>query len=62
MATNQSSAHTDRSPKRKTKPRIPPKHKWPEVLFPLEPTSIPPEKIRDAVRAVIAERKAAERK
>jgi hypothetical protein len=38
------------------------KKPWPKVLYPLEPTSIPPEKIREVVAAVIAERKAASRK
>jgi hypothetical protein len=38
------------------------KSRWPELLYPLEPTSIPPERIREAVKAVIAERKAASSK
>ncbi|HYI09073.1 MAG TPA: hypothetical protein VEK57_08365 [Thermoanaerobaculia bacterium] len=63
MAKNQASeSGTPKPAKRKSKPRIPPKHKWPKVLFPTEPTSIPPEKIIEAIRAVFAERKADGRK
>lgn len=64
MAKNESSETRDgkETKRAKAKPRIPPKHKWPKVLFPLEPTSIPPEKIREAVLAVFAERKTAGRK
>jgi hypothetical protein len=63
MAKNQApETSDDRKPaERKTKPRIPPKHKWPKALYPLEPTSIPPERIMAAVDKVIAARVAAEK-
>jgi hypothetical protein len=63
MAKNQSSETEDRTETKraKAKPRIPPKHKWPKVLFPTEPTSIPRERIAAAVDKVIAARQAAEK-
>jgi hypothetical protein len=46
----------------KPKARKSSKKPWPKVLYPLEPTSIPRERIDAAIDAVIARRKAAGRK
>jgi len=63
MAKTESSKPRGRSGAKRTaaKSQRSSKRKWPKVLYPLEPTSIPRERIIAAVDKVIAERKAAEK-